>query len=221
MLLFCLFGGVLGIIGVIIYGANMDLAYVTSSYPYYHRAHTQWGFGLTTASCILGLICASLIAFSRVKHAAQTDQAMAAAGIYRPLSQPYAPGVTIPMQPMVAPLQPMQMPPGARAYAPAGCYPNMPAYPYPYSYPYPYPYPPRPVTPLAAPPMVPPPAAAPTPGSVTGTATQGLATSQVPTFYVMSQGQLVPVYSEMPTTTVASPVTTAATTEVTAVDSEK
>ena len=69
--------------------------------------------------------------------------------------------------------------------------------------------------------MVPPPTAAPTPGSVTGTATQGLATSQVPTFYVMSQGQLVPVYSEMPTTTVASPVTTAATTEVTAVDSEK
>ena len=208
-----------GLIGVAIFGAKTPKRYASYHSDYYENnvtyryIHIHWGFGLAATGCILALLCSILIAYSRVKHAAKTNLALAAAGLPVRAQAASAPGM-VPMQPMASaqPNQPMQMPPGA----PVGYYPYMPAYPYPY--PSPYPYPPPAVTPLAAPPTVPVPSPpAPTPFVVTGAATQGMPTSQVPAFYVMRQGQLVPVYSEVPAATTASPATTTDTAEQTVI----
>ena len=213
-----------GLIGIIIFGAKVERRVEVSGlgydgvYRYYYSYYMsiEWGYALAAAGSILVLLCSGLVAYSRVKHAAQTKLALEAAGAHETgPTQPAAASApfTIPMQPG----QPMQMPPNASPGTPAGYYPYMPAHPYPSQYP--YPYPPPAVTPLTAPPVALAPEApsASTPSVVTGAATQGLPTSQVPAFYVFSQGQLVPVYREMPTTTAASPLTTATTTEQTVV----
>ena len=208
-----------GLIGIIIFGAKVERRVEVSGvrndgdYRYYYSYYRsiEWGYALAAAGSILVLLCSGLVAYSRVKHAAQTKLALETAGVHETgPTQPAAASApfTMPMQPMM-PGQPMQMPPNASSGTPAGYYP----------YPSQYPYPPPAVTPLTAPPVALAPEATPasTPSVVTGAATQGLPTSQVPAFYVFTQGQLVPVYREMPTTTAASPLTTATATEQTVV----
>lgn len=202
-----------GLIGIIIFGAKVERRVEVSGFGYdgvyrYYSSYymsIEWGYALAAAGSILVLLCSGLVAYSRVKHAAQTKMALEAAGVHATgPTQPAAASApfTMPMQPMM-PGQPMQMPPNASSGTPAGYYP----------------YPPPAVTPLTAPPvaLAPQATAASTPSDVTGAATQGLPTSQVPAFYVFTQGQLVPVYREMPTTTAASPLTTATATEQTVV----
>jgi len=142
-----------GLIGIIIFGAKVERRVEVSGYDGVYRYYSsynrsiEWGYALAAAGSILVLLCSGLVAYSRVKHAAQTKMALEAAGVQATgPTQPAAASApfTMPMQPMM-PGQPMQMPPNASSGTPAGYYP--------YPSQYPYPYPPPVVTPLTAPPV--------------------------------------------------------------------
>ena len=122
-----------GLIGIIIFGAKVERRVEVSGvrndgdYRYYYSYYRsiEWGYALAAAGSILVLLCSGLVAYSRVKHAAQTKLALETAGVHETgPTQPAAASApfTMPMQPMM-PGQPMQMPPNASSGTPAGYYP--------------------------------------------------------------------------------------------------